>query len=43
VRNDESEAVRWVPLHAVGALRLHPALAAAWPDLHARLAAVEAA
>jgi 8-oxo-dGTP diphosphatase len=43
VRNDESEAVRWVPLDQVAALRLHPALAAVWPDLHARLATVEAA
>ena len=43
VRNDESEAVRWVPLGEVGALLLHPALAAAWPALHARLEAVEAA
>jgi 8-oxo-dGTP diphosphatase len=43
VRNDESDAVAWVPLDEVGALPLHPAFAAAWPHLRAKLAAVEAA
>jgi 8-oxo-dGTP diphosphatase len=43
VRNDESDEVRWVPLDEVETLPLHPALAASWPDLRARLAAVEAA
>jgi 8-oxo-dGTP diphosphatase len=43
VRSDESDEVRWVPLDEVGALPLHPGLAAAWPHLRARLAAVEAA
>jgi 8-oxo-dGTP diphosphatase len=42
-RNDETDEVRWVPLDEVDALPLHPALAAAWPVLRARLAAVEAA
>jgi hypothetical protein len=32
-----------VPLDEVETLPLHPALAASWPDLRARLAAVEAA
>jgi 8-oxo-dGTP diphosphatase len=43
VRNDESDEVRWVPLDEIETLPLHPALAASWPDLRVRLAAVEAA
>jgi 8-oxo-dGTP diphosphatase len=43
VRNDESDEVRWVPLDEVEELRLHPALAAAWPELRARLPKAEAA
>jgi 8-oxo-dGTP diphosphatase len=43
VRNDESDEVRWVPLNEVSALPLHPAFAAAWPTLRARLETVEAA
>jgi 8-oxo-dGTP diphosphatase len=42
VRNDESDEVRWVPLDDVTALPLHPALAAAWPALRARLDTVAA-
>ena len=43
VVNDESDEVRWVALDAVGDLPLHPALAASWPDLRARLGRVSAA
>ena len=42
VVNDESDEVRWVPRDEVGALPLHPALAATWPGLRPRLAAVTA-
>jgi len=42
-RSDESDEVRWVPLDEVEELRLHPALAAAWPELRARLPTAEAA
>lgn len=43
VRTAESEEVRWVAIDDVAALPLHPALAAGWASLRARLAAVEAA
>jgi 8-oxo-dGTP diphosphatase len=43
VVNDESDEVRWVALDAVADLPLHPALAAAWPDLQGPLARVSAA
>jgi 8-oxo-dGTP diphosphatase len=43
VVNDESDEVRWVALDAVADLPLHPALAAAWPDLQGRLEKVSAA
>ncbi len=36
----ESIELRWVPVHEVTALPLHPGFAASWPQLRARLAAL---
>ena len=37
ISDQESIALRWVPTHQVDALPLHPAFAASWPALLARL------
>lgn len=42
-RNAESEAVEWVPTHAVRLLPLHPGFAAAWPELSSLIAEPRAA
>ena len=36
----ESIELRWVPVHEVSALPLHPGFADAWPQLRARLTAL---
>jgi len=37
----ESVELRWVPFDEIAALPLHPAVAAAWPELRAGLAALD--